>query len=113
LLQRAGLALPVADVDRLALRYADAFALMREIKKLGLSNCLIGRSRGVTSRRLLLAAAETYAEDFAESDGRIPATVDIAGAMAWKPHPSQQKPLKPGSAKSRLAEALKVREEKI
>jgi SAM-dependent methyltransferase len=113
LLQRAGLALPVADVDRLPLRYADAFALMREIKILGLSNCLVGRSRSVTSRRLLFSAAQTYARDFAEADGRIPATVDIAWAMAWKPHPSQQKPLKPGSAKARLAEALKVSEEKL
>jgi SAM-dependent methyltransferase len=113
LLQRAGLALPVADVDRLALRYADGFALMREIKSLGLANYLVGRSQSLTSRRLLLAAAETYAKNFAEADGRIPATVDIAWAMAWKPHASQQKPLKPGSAKARLAEALKVSEEKL
>jgi SAM-dependent methyltransferase len=113
LLQRAGLALPVADVDRLPLRYADAFSLMREIKTLGLSNCLIGRSHSVTSRRLLLASAEAYTKNFAEADGRIPATVDIAWAMAWKPHASQQKPLKPGSAKARLADALKVSEEKL
>lgn len=113
LLQRAGLALPVADVDRLPLRYADAFALMREIKSLGFSNCLVGRSHSATSRRLLLAAAEAYTKNFAEADGRIPATVDIAWAMAWKPHPSQQKPLKPGSAKARLADALKVSEEKL
>jgi SAM-dependent methyltransferase len=113
LLQRAGLALPVSDIDRLPLRYADAFALMREIKSLGLSNCLLGRSQRITSRRMLLRAAEIYARDFAEPDGRIPATVDIAWAMAWKPHPSQQKPLKPGSAKARLADALKVSEEKL
>jgi hypothetical protein len=113
LLQRAGLALPVADVDRLPLRYADAFALMHEIKGLGLSNCLIGRLPTFASRHMLLAAAETYAKNFAEADGRVPATVDIAWAMAWKPHPSQQKPLKPGSAKARLAEALKVSEEKL
>jgi hypothetical protein len=113
LLQRAGLALPVADVDRLPLRYADAFALMREIKSLGLSNCLVGRSRNATSRRMVLRAAEIYARDFAETDGRVPATIDIAWAMAWKPHASQQKPLNPGSAKARLAEALKVSEEKL
>jgi hypothetical protein len=113
LLQRAGLALPVADVDRLPLRYADAFALMREIKSLGLSNCLVGRSHRVSSRRVVLRAAEIYARDFAEADGRVPATVDIAWAMAWKPHPSQQKPLKPGSAKARLAEALNVSEGKL
>ncbi len=113
LLQRAGLALPVADVDRLPLRYADALSLMREIKTLGLSNCLVGRAHHLTSRRMLLRAAEISTRDFAEADGRIPATLEIAWAMAWKPHPSQQKPLKPGSAKSRLAEALKVSEEKL
>jgi hypothetical protein len=113
LLQRAGLALPVSDIDRLPLRYADALALMREIKSLGLSNCLTGRSHNATSRRMLLRAAEIYTRDFAETDGRIPATVDIAWAMAWKPHSSQQKPLKPGTAKARLADALKVSEEKL
>lgn len=108
LLQRAGLALPVADIDRLPLRYADAFALMREIKALGFGNCLAGRSRKFASRRLLFRAAEAYARDFAEADGRIPVTAEIAWAMAWKPHPSQQQPLKPGSAKARLADALRV-----
>ncbi len=113
LLQRAGLALPVADIDRLPLRYGDALSLMREIKGLGFSNCLAGRSRRFTTRRLLLAAAEAYGRDFGDADGRVPATAEIAWAMAWKPHASQQQPLKPGSAKARLAEALKVREEKL
>ena len=109
LLQRAGLALPVADTDRMTLRYADALSLMREIKLSGFSNCLSGRNTMCASRRLLLKVAETYIRDFSNPDGRIVSTLDIAWAMAWKPHESQQKPLQPGSAKARLADALKVR----
>ncbi len=105
LLQRAGLALPVSDLDRVVLRYPDALALMREVKALGFSNALIGRSRTLTSRRLLYAAAQACVAD---ADGRVPVTVEIAWAMAWKPHASQQQPLKPGSAKKRLADALKI-----
>ena len=104
LLQRAGLALPVADVDRVTLRYSDAMSLMREIKSLGFANCLEGRSRSLTSPHLLFQAATAYASD---PDGRIPATIEIAWATAWKPHASQQQPLKPGSAKARLADALR------
>lgn len=110
LLQRAGLALPVADVDRTRLRYSSALALCAEIKKLGYSNCLLGRSPFMVSRRLLLDMASRYPVD---GDGRITATLDVAWAMAWKPHPSQQQPLKPGSAKARLADALKVDEVKL
>lgn len=106
LLQRAGLALPVSDLDRIPVRYGDVITLMRDIKTLGLSNCLRDRSRNLTSRRLLFKVAETYATTFSDADGRLPATVEIAWAMAWKPHPSQQQPLKPGSAKARLADAL-------
>ena len=108
LLQRAGLALPVADVDRMSLHYANALALMQEIKSLGYANCLQGRKKNFTSQRLLLKAAELYQHDFSNPDGRITATIEIAWATAWKPHPSQQKPLQPGSAKARLADALKV-----
>jgi hypothetical protein len=110
LLQRAGLALPVADVDRATIRYGDAMSLMREIKALGFANCLVGRSRNVLSPRLLFQAATSYPPD---TDGRISATVEIAWAMAWKPDASQQQPLKPGSAKARLADALKVDEVKL
>lgn len=113
LMQRAGLALPVADIDRITLRYADALALMREIKTTGYANCLRDRSSKYVSRRLLLAATTHYSKHFASADGRVSATVDIAWAMAWKPHPSQQQPLKPGSAKARLADALKVDETKL
>lgn len=110
LLQRAGLALPVADVDRITLRYTDTMSLMREIKALGFANCLSGRSRKFTSPGMLFQAATQYP---AQSDGRIAATIEIAWAMAWKPHPSQQQPLKPGSAKARLSDALRVSEFKM
>lgn len=109
LLQRAGLALPVADMDHMTLRYADALSLMREVKALGFANALIGRNRNVVSRRLMLAVFDAYAAEHVDADGRIRATLDIAWAMAWKPHPSQQQPLKPGSAKARLADALKIK----
>ena len=110
LLQRAGLALPVADMDRVTLRYDNALALMAEIKAAGFSNPLIGRNPRITPRRLVQRVAEIYQERFADPDGRIRVTLEVAWAMAWKPHPSQQQPLKPGSAKMRLADALRVKE---
>jgi SAM-dependent methyltransferase len=110
LLQRAGLALPVADVDRASVRYPDAMSLMREVKKLGFNNCLSGRTKHFTTPSLVMQAAMAYPAD---ADGRITATIEIAWAAAWKPHPSQQQPLKPGSAKARLADALKVDEGKL
>jgi SAM-dependent methyltransferase len=113
LLQRAGLALPVTDVDHAVLRYDNALALMQEVKSLGYANPMLDRSRKPVTRQLLTRVAEIYQQRFADADGRIRATIDIAWAHAWKPHESQQKPLKPGSAKARLADALKVREEKI
>lgn len=108
LLQRAGLALPVADMDRVTLRYDNALVLMSEVKASGFSNPLAGRSRALTSRRMLQRVAELYAEKHSDPDGRVRVTLDIAWAMAWKPHPSQQQPLKPGSAKMRLADALRI-----
>jgi SAM-dependent methyltransferase len=113
LLQRAGLALPVADIDRHTVRYADPLSLMREIKSLGLANCLMKKSRTPMTRQLLLNAAQSYAEKFTDHDGRIRATIELAWATAWSPHESQQKPLKPGSAKARLADAFKVPETKL
>ena len=113
LLQRAGLALPVADLDRTLVRYADAVALIHEIRALGLSNNLLGRSRTPVSRRLMGAAINHYHQNFTDPDGRIRATVEIAWITGWAPHDSQQQPLKPGSAKARLADALKVEEKKL
>ncbi len=113
LLQRAGFALPVTDSDRMTLRYDNAFALMTEIKIAGFANPLIGRSNRFVSRRMLGKVAEIYQQRFADLDSRIRTTIDITWVQAWKPHPSQQQPLKPGSAKARLADALKVPEAKI
>ncbi len=108
LLQRAGFALPVADLDRTIVRYPDAISLMHEIHRLGMSNNLQGRSFTPVSRRLLGAAASHYQQHFADPDGRVRATLEIAWLTAWSPHESQQQPLKPGSAKMRLAAALKT-----
>ena len=107
LLQRAGLALPVTDVDRVVVRYADAFALMGDLRRMGATNILVERRRTPTRRATMFRMAEVYAERFADSDGRIRATFDIVWLSAWAPHDSQQKPLRPGSAKARLEEAVK------
>jgi len=110
LLQRAGFTLPVVDTDRLIVRYADAVALMRDLKALGLANSLLKRKRGLTHPALIAHAAAYYATRFADPDGRIRATFEVAYLTGWAPHESQQKPLKPGSAKARLADALATRE---
>lgn len=113
LLQRAGFALPVADLDRTTVRYADAIALIHEISELGLSNIMTDRARTFVPRRLLGAVIGHYHDHFCDDDGRVRATIDIAWLTAWSPHASQQQPLKPGSAKMRLADALKVPETKL
>jgi SAM-dependent methyltransferase len=113
LLQRADLALPVVDLDRTIVRYPDAIALIHEIRSLGLSNVMTGRSRKPVTRNLLGEAISIYQQKFSDDDGRIRATIEVAWATAWSPHESQQKPLKPGSAKFRLADALKVPETKL
>lgn len=107
LLQRAGFALPVTDVDRVVVRYGNAFALMQDLRRMGAANVLIERRRTPTRRATLLRMAEIYAERFADADGRIRATFDIIWLSGWAPHGSQQQPLKPGSAKASLAEAVK------
>jgi SAM-dependent methyltransferase len=106
LLQRAGFALPVIDEESFTVRYDHIFALMRDLKAMGMANPLLGRSRRPVSRKFFLRAAELYAERFADPDGRIRATFSIVFLSGWAPHESQQKPLKPGSAKMRLADAL-------
>src|SRR3954449_11842928 len=107
LLQRAGFALPVTDVDRVVVRYSSAFALMQDLRRMGAANVLIERRRAPSRRATLLRMAEIYAERFADGDGRIRATFDIIWLSGWAPHASQQQPLKPGSAKASLAEAVK------
>ena len=107
LLQRVGLALPVADVDRVVVRYANAFALMQDLRRMGAGNVLIERRRTPTRRTTLLRMAEIYGERFADSDGRIRATFDVIWLSGWAPHDSQPKPLKPGSATASLEAAVK------
>jgi SAM-dependent methyltransferase len=107
LLQRAGLALPVTDVDRIVVRYDNAFALMRDVRGMGATNILLERRRTPTRRATMLRMAQIYAERFADADGRIRATFDIVWLSAWAPHESQPKPLRPGSAKASLEAAVK------
>ena len=110
LLQRAGFSLPVTDSDLVETGYANALELMRDLRAMGASNVVLERSRTPLSRRVLVRAAEIYAEQFSRPDGRIKATFEILTMTGWSPHASQQKPLRPGSAKARLADALNVPE---
>lgn len=110
LMQRAGFALPVADTDRVTVRYADMFRLMAELRGMGETNVLAERRRAPLKRGTLARAAEIYDEKFGLPDGRIPATFEIVMLAGWAPHASQQKPLKPGSATMRLADALRASE---
>jgi SAM-dependent methyltransferase len=113
LLQRAGLALPVTDVDRIVVRYDSAFALMQDLRRMGATNVLIERRRTPTRRATLLRMGQIYGERFADADGRIRATFDVIWLSGWAPHESQQKPLQPGSAKASLAEAVKGKAAKL
>ena len=110
LLQRAGFALPVADVERTMVRYRDIARLFADLRALGETNVLVGRRSGFLSRRMLQAVTAEYASRFADAEGRVAATFDIVFLTGWAPHESQQKPLAPGSAKSRLADALGTEE---
>jgi SAM-dependent methyltransferase len=110
LLQRAGFALPVVDSDRLTVRYDNVFALMRDLRRMGATNVLIERRRTPLKRATLLRMAEIYAQRFADSDGRLRATFEVVWLSGWAPHESQQKPLRPGSATQRLADALGSKE---
>jgi ubiquinone/menaquinone biosynthesis C-methylase UbiE len=110
LLQRAGFALPVADSDRYTLRYDTPFALMAELRRMGATNALAARRRTPLRRATLARMTEIYQERFADADGRVRATFDILWLSGWAPHPNQQQPLKPGSAHTRLANALGSRE---
>lgn len=106
LLQRAGLALPVSDTDRLTVRYSSPFALFADLRRMGATNALLERRRVPLPRAVLLRAAEIYGERFSDPDGRVRATFEIVWLSAWVPHESQQKPARPGSARMRLADAL-------
>ncbi|WP_421699900.1 methyltransferase domain-containing protein [Ancylobacter sp.] len=113
LLQRAGLALPVTDVDRVVVRYGDPLALLQDLRRMGAANPLVDRRRAPLLKKTLVRLFEVYAERFADPDGRLRATFEIVWISGWAPHESQQKPLRPGSAKTRLADALKVPEGRL
>ncbi len=106
LLQRAGFALPVTDIDTIRVRYNDMFGLMADLRAMGATNTLVQRLKTPSQRAVFLRAAEIYSQLFADLDGRVHATFEIVWLSGWAPHESQQKPLKPGSAKMRLADVL-------
>ncbi len=110
LLQRAGFALPVADAFTRTVLYRDALHLMHDLRAMGEGNALAHRLRHPTRRAVLMRAAEMYQARFAAPDGRIRATFEMICLTGWAPHDSQQKPLRPGSAAARLAEALNAAE---
>ncbi len=111
LLHRAGFALPVADIETVTVRYDTMFALMRDLRAMGATNALVARSRRPATRSLFMRAAEIYAERFSDGDGRVRATFSIVWLSGWAPDASQQKPLRPGSAKVPLAAVLGKLEE--
>jgi SAM-dependent methyltransferase len=110
LLQRAGFALPVTDVDRVTVRYSSPLALMHDLRRMGAGNVLTERRRVPLRRATLRRLLEIYADKFADTDGRIRATVEIVWLSGWAPHESQQQPLQHGSARMRLADALHTQE---
>lgn len=113
LLQRAGFALPVTDTETYTVRYDSILPLMRDLRAMGMANPMMGRSKRPLNRSFLMRAAQLYAERYSDPDGRIRATFSIIFVSGWAPHESQQKPLRPGSAKTRLADALKTTEIKL
>jgi SAM-dependent methyltransferase len=112
LLQRAGFALPVSDIDRLSVTYADPFALIRDLRAMGETALFAERARPLT-RAIVARMAQLYVERYGDAEGRIPTTFEIVTLSGWAPHPEQQKPLRPGSARTRLADALGVKEGKL
>jgi SAM-dependent methyltransferase len=110
LVQRAGLALPVTDVDRITVRYPSPLGLMHDLRRMGATNVLMERSRRPLRRATLKRMMDIYVERFADDDGRIRATFEIIWLSGWAPHASQQKPLRPGSARRQLADALGTKE---
>src|SRR5947207_559060 len=110
LLQRAGFALPVADTDRLTVRHASPISFMHDLPRMGATSPFLGRSRRPLRRATLTRMMQIYGERFADYDGRVRATFEIIWLSGWAPHETQQKPLAPGSARRRLADALGAKE---
>jgi NADH dehydrogenase [ubiquinone] 1 alpha subcomplex assembly factor 5 len=113
LLQRAGFSLPVVDCDTLTVTYENAFKLMNDLRGMGETNAGLNRRKGPTPRSLLIDAARRYAELYSEPDGRVTATFQVLYLAGWAPHESQQKPMRPGTAQARLADALKTEERSV
>lgn len=113
LLQRAGFALPVADSDTLTASYANAFHVMHELRKMGEANALSGRIKHLTRRNILTEASSIYAANFGNTDNRVDATYELIILTGWAPADSQPQPLRPGSAKNRLADALGTTEKPL
>lgn len=112
LLQRAGFALPVADHDLITVQYPDMFAVMRELRMAGLTNILKDRRKSFTGKQFFMRAAQIYQEKFG-ADGMIPTTAEVISLSAWAPAETQQKPMIPGTATQRLADALQATEHKV
>ena len=110
LLQRAGLALPVSDRDRLTIRYDTIFDVMRDLQALGETHAPAQGLGRPLRRDVLMRAAQIYASEFADADGRLRVTVDLIWVTGWAPHASQPKPKRPGSAKVSMAEAVGAKE---
>ena len=106
LLQRAGFALPVADVDTVTVTYGDFFALLRDLRGMGETNALFDRLRHPTRRTVFARAAALYHERFADSDGRLPATFQVLFLTGWAPDPSQQQPARRGSGRTSLKDVF-------
>ncbi|MEP1522739.1 MULTISPECIES: SAM-dependent methyltransferase [Rhodobacterales] len=113
LLQRAGFALPVADVLPLTVNYRDLWHLMHDLRHMGEANALQERLRFPTHRRVFERAAELYAQTYPTPEGGIAATFEIVMLTGWAPDESQPKPLRPGSAEARLADALGTDENRL
>lgn len=113
LLGRTGLALPVVDMDRVTVAYGKLRSLISDLRDLGMTNILTARDTRPLSRKWLTKLTQAYEAHFARDDGKLTATFEIIWMTGWAPHESQQKPLKPGSAKMRLADALKTQEKKV
>ena len=113
LMQRSDLALPVADSDVLTLTYRDLPHLVADLRDSGETNALEARQRSATPRALFARAQQLYAEGFAAPDGRLTATLELITLTGWAPGPNQPRPLRPGSATERLADALNTKETRL
>jgi SAM-dependent methyltransferase len=113
LLQRAGFAIPVVDRETVTVRYDSVFDLIKDLRRFAATSHLAETRNPTLNRAIADRLSQIYAEQFSDPDGRIRATFDIVSLSGWAPHDSQQKPLRPGSAKSRLADALNVEEVKL